>query len=319
MERSSHTLDSYTCPVDGCEKLFSSRHGARIHFRYHTDEEKQSTLLTALVELHDELGRPPTPGEMDEIGSFSVTTYQNHFSSWVEALRATGLKPHRKTDLSEAELLNEIHRLRDELGCIPTSHDILQYSDRSIRSYTERFGSWNDALRKAGYQPTSFRHIDDEDLIDEIHRLHDLLRQVPKIEHMNELGKFGTSTYDVRFGSWTEAVRTAGYRPRRNYDGPWNLYYGPDWTSRREEIIQRDNEQCRVCERPRSAVSPDLNVHHITPARVFVSDDSPDFEAMNRPSNLIALCCECHHSLEGLWRDSTPDLFVQKAREAMRI
>lgn len=319
MADSSPKSDCSHCPVDGCEKSFSSRHEARIHFRYHTDVEKQATLLDALAELQNNLGRSPTPDEMDKNGPFSVTTYQNHFSSWVEALRAAGLKPHRKTDLSEAELFDEIHRLRDELGRIPTAPDIRQYSDYSVQSYRGKFGSWNNALSEAGYQPTSFRHIDAKDLIDEIHRLHDLLGHVPKTDHMDELGKYGKSTYRVRFGSWTEAVRIAGYQPRRNDEGPWNLYYGPDWTSQREEIIQRDNEQCRVCKKSRSEVSPDLNVHHITPAREFVSNDSPDFEPMNHPSNLIALCCECHHSFEGLWRDSTPDQFAHNAKKAIRF
>ena len=165
MADSSPTSDCSHCPVDGCEKSFSTRHGPIIHFRYHTDVEKQATLLTALEELHDKFGRPPTPDEMDKTGPFSVTTYQNHFSSWVQALRAAGLKPHRKTDLSEAELFAEIHRLRDELGRTPTTPDIRQYSDYSLQSYTERFGSWNNALSEAGYQPTTLRHIDAKDLL----------------------------------------------------------------------------------------------------------------------------------------------------------
>lgn len=72
---------SVACSVEGCHETFESKQSTRIHFRYHAEEEKRAALLAGVSELSTELGRPPTAGEMDELGPFSITTYQNYFSS----------------------------------------------------------------------------------------------------------------------------------------------------------------------------------------------------------------------------------------------
>jgi hypothetical protein len=71
-------MASSACPVEECDDVFDSKHGARIHFRYHTEDEKRSTLISVINQLNDDLGRPPTPDEMDDCGVFSVTTYQHY-------------------------------------------------------------------------------------------------------------------------------------------------------------------------------------------------------------------------------------------------
>jgi len=91
--------------------------------------------------LNDDLSRPPTAGEMDALGRFSVSTYQNHFSRWTAAVQAAGVEPHRNRDLKQSDLIDDLHNLAARVDRTPTSKDMIAYSQHSIRSYTEQFGS----------------------------------------------------------------------------------------------------------------------------------------------------------------------------------
>jgi len=70
-------------------------------------------------------------------------------------------------------------------------------------------------------------------------------------------------------------------------------YYGPNWDNIRSNIRERD-EVCQGCGMSRTEHyekwDKDLEVHHITPARKF----GDDYESMNDPDNLVALCASCH-------------------------
>jgi len=73
--------------------------------------------------------------------------------------------------------------------------------------------------------------------------------------------------------------------------------YGDTWDDAREEALQRDSEQCRVCgttqEDHIDEYERELNVHHIKPLREF-----QNVEKAHSLSNLAVLCLECHRDLE---------------------
>lgn len=58
--------------------------------------------------------------------------------------------------------------------------------------------------------------ISEEQLIAKIHRLHDELEKVPSYQEMNDHGEYSVYTYFRVFGSWNEAVESAGYSSRSN-------------------------------------------------------------------------------------------------------
>lgn len=84
--------------------------------------------------------------------------------------------------------------------------------------------------------------------------------------------------------------------------------YGSDWGEIKWSILQRDGFACRLCNgsvvkaNMGSPHNKHLDVHHITPAREFESQDE-----MNDPSNLITLCRSCHGTHEGEHTDATAD------------
>lgn len=311
--------DTSECVVDGCTEIFDSTRGARIHFRYHTEAEKRAALLDEIINLSSQKGRTPTAGEMDEDGPFSVTTYQNYFDSWTEAVKRAGLEPRRETNFGDTDLISEIKRLAEQLDRVPTAGDVLKRSRYALRDFQKQFGSWNEALQRAGYQVNAAMDIPEKELLAEIHQLYEDLGRVPSKTDMAEYGYFAPRTYQLEFGTWNDAIVSAGYEPNQTFDSEWNYYYGPDWDATRELVIQRDDEMCRCCGKPRCDCEQDLNVHHIKPARELPIDGNSEDNTLNDPSNLISLCPSCHHKFEGQWTDSDPSSFAEKARLSLTV
>ena len=46
----------------------------------------------------------------------SVNTYKRRFGSWNKALQAVGYELNNRTNIPESELLEELKRLKDEIG-----------------------------------------------------------------------------------------------------------------------------------------------------------------------------------------------------------
>lgn len=119
------------------------------------------------------------------------------------------------TGPSSEKLLDEIHRLRDELGETPASTDMNEMGEYWVSTYQNNFGSWNDALQEAGLKPNQKKKIPTDDLLSEIRRLTRKHNKVPTKKKMNEVGEYYGQSYQIRFGSWSEAVRQAGFEPNQ--------------------------------------------------------------------------------------------------------
>lgn len=176
-----------------------------------TERSKTSpdALLAELNRLAD--NGPPTMSMMKEDGAHSPSTYQSHFGSWNDALRAAGFEPPTSgTKITTEELLTELERLNTELGHTPSEADMDAHGAYSSRTYRNTFNSWNDALETEGLSVTTTEPISDDELLTEIQRLRDTLGKAPSMAEMNTHGAYHTSTYWRRFGSWTAALTAAG-------------------------------------------------------------------------------------------------------------
>ncbi|MBO4249369.1 hypothetical protein IL252_16270 [Halomicrobium sp. IBSBa] len=61
----------------------------------------------------------------------------------------------------------------------------------------------------------------EKELVKELQRLADELERYPPTKtEMDEYGEYYGRTYQLRFGSWSEAVKTAGFTPRDPIDDP---------------------------------------------------------------------------------------------------
>lgn len=193
----------------------------------YTDEE----LLEEIERLVKKFGRPPTTREMREYGKYTASVYFGRFGSWNDAIRAAGYTPVASAPdasgqrIPASELLAEIDRLADQVGGRPTAEQMNEHGQYSVHPYVNRFGSWNSAIERAGFTPftgTTEDLFSREELITELQRLGDVVDRPPTVRQMTELGRYSSSPYKRRFGSWVEALRAAGFEPTthqlRRYD-----------------------------------------------------------------------------------------------------
>jgi hypothetical protein len=211
--------DTYECEV--CGRIFDSSKGRGIHrAKAHTEEEIRDVLIAELQRLDDQLIHSPGLRDMTQDGAHSSKTYQKMFGSWNDALRAAGIEINEETNISESDLIGELHRLADELGRTPTSRDMADDGKYGTSTYVNKFGSWNDAIQQADLEIVRHRDVSREEMIIEIQRLADKLGQPPTVDQMRYQGQFGASTISSEFGSWNAAVVEAGYEPVRKKDVP---------------------------------------------------------------------------------------------------
>jgi hypothetical protein len=177
----------------------------------------REALLNEIRRLYDELGQPPTVQDVREHGKYSATPYYNHFEGFNEARTAAGLasperKSHSTQQITKENLIDELCRLADELGHPPSLQEFRQHGEYSAGTYYNRFGSWQAALKEAGFvsrNPDS--RITREELINELQSVAGKIGQSPSASQMNEHSDYWVSTYRNHFGTWTNALEAADF------------------------------------------------------------------------------------------------------------
>ena len=167
-------------------------------------------LITELQRLADEVDRIPTIPQMNEHGKYAASTYKNHFGSWSAAVEeAFDDTTEAGATVSNNELIAELQRVADEHQRPPRFEDMREHGHHRARTYTDRFGSWDDALTAAGFEPRGSHKIPTSDLLADLHRLRDELGEQPASTDVVADGEYGLATYQRRFGSWSAAVEAA--------------------------------------------------------------------------------------------------------------
>ena len=229
---------------------------------------------------------------------------------------------------SDDELLEEIKRLKCKYNETPSAHLMNDEGEFSSRTYQLRFGSWNEAVEKAGLDVNYYNKIEERELISELERL-DKCTDSRVDYHDLEKSCYSIQPFCTAFGSWTEALKEANL-PTKDFSGQNNPrwsggyegWYGESWEKAKEEVRKRDGNVCRVCSLSNKEhiehYQYPLNVHHIKPARDFENTTEQD-HIVNSPDNLITLCRTCHNEVERMFVDCKPDEFERRAKEYMGI
>jgi len=99
-------------------------------------------------------GGSPSQKIMEEHGKYSVPTYYNRFGSWNEALEECGFELNTILGATDEEVLNEIKRVSEKYcdGNTPRQEDMIKHGKWYRDIYLERFGSWSEAVEKAGFE-----------------------------------------------------------------------------------------------------------------------------------------------------------------------
>lgn len=171
-------------------------------------------LMESLKEFALKLGHTPTQKEMRQEGPHASSTYVTRFGTWNEAVQEAGLEPNiQHSKLSDEDLLNELKRVTEIFGKIPTQGQFEEESDISISTYYNHFDAWEVAIKRCDFEddydtPSEFE-ISTTDLLDEIKYLTSVLGRAPTITEMDELGAYSERTYRRRFESWKRSLEKA--------------------------------------------------------------------------------------------------------------
>jgi len=113
-------------------------------------------------------------------------------------------------------LLTEIRRLVDDLDRVPRSSDMTKYGSHSLSTYSDRFGSWNNALQEAGFEPNQEYNIQRDDLIEDIQRVAMKIGHPPTLGEIKQHGRYSHVTYLDNFESWSDALTQANLTTDHN-------------------------------------------------------------------------------------------------------
>ena len=123
---------------------------------------------------------------------------------------------------SKRKLLVLLKNFAKKIGRTPRRKDI--YLNKNMpdpNTYKERFGSFNNAIKKAKLQITNSKYFyySDKKLLNELRRLAKKLGRVPnKNDLKNYRGAPSMWIYCNRFGSYNNAVKLIGLKPNNIYN-----------------------------------------------------------------------------------------------------
>jgi hypothetical protein len=197
------------------------------------DIDVEPHLCGELSQLDEQTPVLPDESELERRSQFNYDDYTDEFGSWGTALEAAGISV-------EDRLLDEIRRVSDELGEIPTESDMNRRGRVSPEAIGQHLGSWSNAVERIDpvssggeteSDDTDSSHIQDTDtgadttddtdnkdptdgpdranLTAEIRRLDDGTTLFPYGNEIGQRGEYTLSEYTDEFGSWKAALETA--------------------------------------------------------------------------------------------------------------
>ena len=198
---------------------------------------------------------------------------------------------------TKEDILKDIHQIvkQHKIGKL-TQANYKKYGRYTIWMIYDRFGSWFNMLEEAGLSKTRNLGIPEKDLLENIMEVWMTLQRQPKYADMKEsFSKYKISTYERRFGSWTNALEAfVQYANDEQLDAPKTTETTDNRhkTSRninqrlRFIVMRRDNFKCAICGKsPANDPSIELHVDHIIP---WVKGGETELE------NLQTLCSKCN-------------------------
>ena len=171
-------------------------------------------LILKLKDLYKKLNKTPTVKDLKKEKGFpSYVAFYTKFGSWNKALKNAGLKLNYKYKFySKEELINLLVKFKKNKGFSPRTEDFK--NDLNLpapTTYFKRFGSWNNALEKAGLEINVKKGYTKEELILTLKNLSKDLKRTPMMKDLvprKDLPE--ASVFKDNFGSWNNALKVAG-------------------------------------------------------------------------------------------------------------
>lgn len=181
-----------------------------------------SWIISELLYVADKLGK--TPSHLEFIQHCRYKNFRDaihHYGSYNKLVKAAGLKINKtyaiEPNVTQDKIIKSIQLLAKKIKHTPAYYEYDKYKNRvcSSQKIQRQFGSWNNALRKAGLKPQRMRYYTKAELIEGIKAAANYFHKVPTILEYNSYpDKIGNnSTIACHFGSWNNALKEAGFKP----------------------------------------------------------------------------------------------------------
>lgn len=250
-------------------------------------------------------------------GKYHDSTIRRRFGSWKNALAKADLKNNRNNDpVSEDEMISDIQYVSKKMDKQTiTTTEYKEFGKHGYSRIIKHFGSWDNALQKAGLLSTGFvaSHSDIE-ILEEIERIWILLgRQPTSNDIRNGISKVSLNSYIRHFGSWRGALEAfVEWVDNENEGQEISTIIASEQsaihkttaeivhkTSRdinvrlRFRVMQRDSFKCCLCgASPAKDPSVELHIDHIKP---WSKGGETTFD------NLRTLCSKCNLGKSNLY------------------
>jgi predicted GIY-YIG superfamily endonuclease len=189
---------------------------------YRNDDE----LLRELKSVAERIDETPTQRQLREFSDIDPSIIVKRLG-WNNALKKAGLEINKIHKIKKSELISEIQRVASIIGKPPKRDELEEHSEYSWSVFVKRFGSYNDAIREAGFEPENLRKVPRDELIKELNRISDELGRPPSANKYRALEtKFSLGPYITEFGTWNEALGVSGLEPvKRGMSGMEQAVY----------------------------------------------------------------------------------------------
>ena len=205
--------------------------------------------------------------------------------------------------VTEAELLADLKRVASQLGKTAVTRNEQDESGKfHSTTFVRRFGSWFNALERAGLGLTRTpMNLPEEALFENLEEIWQKLGRQPRYAEIQKpFSKYSVETYASRFGTWRkaleafvafvnneerssseEAIKNVLVRPATRH----KTKRGINWRLR-FIVMRRDSFKCKACGRsPASDSSVVLHVDHV---KAWANGGETVLE------NLQTLCSKCN-------------------------
>ena len=208
--------------------------------------DKEAVLLEDMQQVADTVDGDLTQPAMNEHGKYSASMAARFFGSWSGAKERLeeweASKPEEDADemesvetdassrdvdrpsfdvpaeVDESDLVDEIQRFADIIDEPPTEELVVAYGRYPADEYRNAFGSWDAALEIAGLDPDDIpdwnaRSHTNVEVLDGLRAVADELGRAPTTTEAENHVEFSPGLASLRFGSWGDALETAGLDP----------------------------------------------------------------------------------------------------------
>ena len=189
-------------------------------------------------------------------------------------------------NVPDNELIDDLKRVAEKIGLNKISSR--QYDDNGAKytssTIAKRFGTWNEALEKAGLNLVHHRNVSDTDLFKNLENVWLNVGKQPTFRDMKPpISKYTPYQYEAKFGSWIQALEafiefinsntdSEEEEPSKDKDqesAPEKEVVIKHKTKRlpserlKVQVLMRDGNKCRLC--GITVTGDDIHFDHILP------------------------------------------------------